>query len=46
MTTKSKKKKSDFQHIDEELESLSPAEIEVLRFACDNDNPLVSKRCY
>ena len=44
MTTKKKKKKSDLQQIAEELANLSPAEIEVLRFACDNDNPLVSKR--
>ena len=39
-----KKKKSDLQQIAEELANLSPAEIEVLRFACDNDNPLVCKR--
>ena len=44
MTTKKKKKKSDLQQIAEELTNLSPAEIEVLRFACDHDNPLVSKR--
>ena len=30
--------------IADELANLSPAEIEVLRFACDHDNPLVSKR--
>lgn len=41
-----KKKKSDLQQIAEELANLSPAEIEILRFACDNDNSLVSKRCY
>ena len=39
-----KKKKSDFQQIADELANLSPAEIEILRFACDNDNPLVCKR--
>lgn len=39
-----KKKKSDLQQIAEELANLSPAEIEVLRFACENDNPVVSKR--
>lgn len=39
-----KKKKSDLQQIAEELANLSPAEIEVLRFACDHDNPVVSKR--
>lgn len=39
-----KKKKSDFQQIADELTNLSPAEIEVLRFACDHDNPLVYKR--
>ncbi len=39
-----KKKESDFQQIADELENLSPAEIEVLRFACEHDNPLVCKR--
>ena len=39
-----KKKKSDLQQIAEELTNLSPAEIEVLRFACDHDNPLVCKK--
>lgn len=39
-----KKKKSDFQQIADELANLSPTEIEVLRFACDHDNPLVCKR--
>jgi hypothetical protein len=39
-----KKKKSDLQQIADELANLSPAEIEVLRFVCENDNPLVCKR--
>ena len=39
-----KKRKSDLQQIAEELANLSPAEIEILRFACDHDNPLVCKK--
>lgn len=33
-------KKSRIQEIAEELANLSPAEVELLRFACGNDNPL------
>jgi len=39
-----KKKKSGIKWIAEELANLSPAEIEVLRFVCEHDNPLVCKR--
>lgn len=44
MKTEKKKKKSDLQQIADALANFSPAEIEILRFACDNDNPLVCKR--
>lgn len=35
-----KKKKSEIQQIAEDLARLSPMEVEILRFACGNDNPM------
>lgn len=34
------KKKSNFQQIADELASLSPMDVEMLRFAYGNDNPI------
>lgn len=39
-----KKKESGIRQIAEEMARLSPSEVEILRFACENDNPVVSKR--
>lgn len=38
-----KRKKSDLQDIADKLVTLSPREVELLRFACGNENPVCSK---
>lgn len=38
-----KQKKSALQDIADKLSNLSPGEIELLRFACGNENPVCSK---
>lgn len=36
--------KSDLQDIADTLANLSPREVEILKFACDNDNPVACRR--